>query len=239
MSRVKFIALAACAVAAAGTANATLVTLSGANVDFLIEDTQPGLALYGGMPTVAGDSLLFFPTTFRAESNNAAGAVSVDATIHFELRSRNATNIDLSNVSVSEFGDYFITPGSGGSVSAVAQLGAINLQAANPPGSFRQDVQQTGSLTATGANPWTLVTDIDFRQVWLTPTDRVALDLQNNLSATSVLNPSEAWIQKKFQGMIVDVQVVPVPPALPLLLSGVAGLAFLRRRPRVERFALG
>ena len=64
----------------AAPAHATLVTLSGSSVDFIIDDTQPGLALYG-LPTVAGDSLLFFPSQFRAQSNNGAGTLGVDATI--------------------------------------------------------------------------------------------------------------------------------------------------------------
>jgi len=213
----------------AAPAHATLVTLSGSSVDFIIDDAQPGLVLYG-LPTVAGDSLLFFPSQFRAQSDNGAGTLGVNATINFEVRSHNAAAVDLSTVMVAEFGDYFITPASGGSVSAVAQLGAVNLMAANPPLSFRQDIQQTGTLTQGGANDWSLVTNIDFRQVWLTPTDRVQMTLQNDLSATSLLNPSEAWIQKKFQGLVVQVQVVPLPAALPLLLTGLAGFGALSRR---------
>jgi hypothetical protein len=204
-------------------AHAALVTLSGTSVDYIIDDAQAGLAIYGGLPTVVGDSLLFFPSTFRAQSNNGAGAVAVNGTVNFQIVSRNG-NLALNTISVSEFGDYFNTPGAGGSVSAVAQLGAINLMSANPVASFRQDIAQTGPLTAGGANPWDLVTDINFRQVWLAPTTRVQIDIQNNLSATSVATFSESWIQKKFQGMVVDVQVVPLPAAFWLLASALGSL---------------
>ena len=225
------------AAAAVAPAHATLVTLSGTSVDFLIDDAQPGLAIYGGLPTVAGDSLLFFPTTFRAESLNGAGAVGANGTVSFEIRARNGGSVDLASVTVLEAGDYFITSGSGGSVSAVAQLGATNLQATNPLLSFVQDVQQTGTLTSGGANAWSLATNIDFTQAWAKPTDRVRLDLQNNLLATTVLNPSDAFIQKKFNGLLVEVQVVPLPAALPLLLAGLGGLGALTRR-RVAHVAI-
>jgi hypothetical protein len=233
MARLAFVTLVTLVTLAAGSeANATLVTLSGTNVDFIIDDTQSGLALYGGMPTVAGDSLLFFPSTFRAQSNNGAGTVSVFATINFQVVAHSG-NLALGAVTVSEVGDYFNTPGAGGSVSAVAQLGAINLMAGNPAGSFRQDIEQTGAISAGGAGGWNLVTNIDFRQVWLTPTSRTQLEIQNNLSATSILNPSESWIQKKFEGMVVEVQVVPLPASLWLLVSAMGSwFGFARSRSR-------
>ena len=213
-------------------ANATLVTLTGADVDFIIDDAQPGLALYGGLPTIAGNSLLFFPSTFRAESNNGAGIVSVNATVDFRVVSH-TDSLPLGSITVAEVGDYFNTPGAGGSVGAVAQLGATNLTAANPVASFRQDIAQTGPLTADGANEWNLVTDLYFRQIWLAPTSQVQIDLQNNLSATSVTAFSESWIQKKFEGMVVEVQVVPLPASLGLLVSALApwfGWSWRRRR---------
>jgi len=212
----------------AAPAHATLVTLNGSSVDFVIDDNQLGLY---GMPTVAGDSLLFFPTSFRAESTNGAGTHLTNGTVSFEVRSRNGAAIDLGAVSVYEFGDYSISPNSGNSVSASARLDAVNLQAPVPPASDKWDTQQTGTLTAAGVNDWSLVTNINFRQVWLSPTDDVQLVVQNNLSATSLLNGTEAWIQKKVQGMVVQVQVVPLPAALPLLLAGVGAFgAFMRRR---------
>jgi hypothetical protein len=215
-------------------AHAALVTLSGTSVDFIIDDAQPGLAIYGGLPTVVGDSLLFFPSTFRAQSNNGAGVVAVNGTVNFQIVSRNG-NLALNTIAVSEFGDYFNTPGAGGSVSAVAQLGAVNLMSSNPPASFRQDIAQTGPQTAGGANPWDLVTDINFRQVWLNPTSRVQIDIQNNLSATSIANFSESWIQKKFQGMVVDVQVVPLPAAFWLLASALGSLFGVSRWRGAQR----
>lgn len=212
----------------AAPAHATLVTLNGSSVDFVIDDSQLGLY---GMPTVAGDSLLFFPTNFRAESTNGAGTHLTNGTISFEVRSRNGTTVDLGAVSVYEFGDYSITPNSGNSVSASARLDAVNLQAPVPPASDKWDIQQTGTLTASGVNDWSLVTNVNFRQVWLSPTDDVQVVIQNNLSATSLLNGTEAWIQKKVQGLVVQVQVVPLPAALPLLLTGLAGFGvFVRRR---------
>ena len=235
MARLAFITLASLVTLVAGSpANATLVTLIGANVDFIIDNAQSGLALYGGMPSVAGDSLLFFPSTFRAQSNNGAGTVGVNATINFQIVSH-TNNLPLSAITVFEVGDYFNTPGAGGSVSAVAQLGAINLMAGNPPASFQQDIAQTGAITAGGAGAWNLVTDINFRQVWLAPTSRAQIDIQNNLSATSIFNPSESWIQKKFEGLVVEVQVVPLPASLWLLLSGVGPWLWLARssRPRL------
>jgi hypothetical protein len=218
------------ALAAVAPVHAALVTLGGTNVDFLIDDSQPGLAAYGGLPTVAGDSLLFFPTTFRAESSNGAGAVSANGTVSFEIRAHDAA-LSLGDIEVFEAGDYFITPDSGGSVSVVSQLGATNLDAANPVASFRQDVESTGTLTAGGANEWNLSTGLNFAQLWSNPTTRTHIDIQNNLMATSVSDNSTSWIEKNFEGMVVNVQVVPLPAGLPLLVSGLAGFGvFLRRR---------
>jgi hypothetical protein len=147
------------------------------------------------------------------------------------VRSRNPSAIDLGAVTAREFGDYFISPP--GSVSAVAQLGATNLQASDPLASFQQDIEQTGTLTTPGANAWSLMTNISFQQVWSKPTDLVQIDLQNTLLATTVANPSnpsDAWIEKKFEGMRIDVAVVPLPATLPLLLSALGGFGALARR---------
>jgi hypothetical protein len=208
---------------------AALVTLQGTDVDFVIEDSQAGLAIYGGLPTVIGNALLFSPTGFRAESNNGAGTVSDAATIVFDIVAR-VGQIHLGRTSVTEVGDYFVTPGSQNSVNAVAQLGAINLDAANPAASFVQDVQETGPLSADGANIWDLTTSIDFMLAWSNPTSHVRVDLQNNLSATSIAQATQSWIQKKFNGMLVEVAVVPVPAAIWLLLSAFGSLLAFKRK---------
>ena len=236
------IALGLLAVVTVSPAQATLVTLHGTDVDFLLDDQQAGLALYCGgclldvngrpVPTVAGDSLIFAPTTFRAESTNGAPSpVSAHATLSIQVQSHSPSATDLGAATAREFGDYFISPP--GSVSAVAQLGATNLQASDPLASFQQDIEQTGTLTTAGANAWSLTTSVNFQQAWTKPTDLVQIDLQNDLLATTTANPSnpsDAWIEKKFAGMRVDVAVVPLPATLPLLLSTLGGVGALARR---------
>ena len=58
----------------------------------------------------------------------------------------------------------------------------------------------------------------------------VIAQIQNNLSATTLNNGEQAWIEKKAAGVGLIVNPVPVPAAVWLFGSALALLGWIRRR---------
>ncbi len=82
-------------------ANASLVTVSGTNVDFIYDDSLLGLY---GTPTISGDNLFFSPTQFRSSSLNGAGMSSTSATTYIDIHAHDGYS--FGSLALTEIGDY-------------------------------------------------------------------------------------------------------------------------------------
>lgn len=215
-------------------AHAALVTLSGDTVDFIFDDADPGLQMYGTL-TAVGDSIFATPSEIRAESTNIMGAILFNATGSIQVRAKDG--YQLASITVIERGDYQMSAGAQ-SVGVSGWLSATNLYDFLQSESVNMNI--TGDLTQKGTvGPvnWTGDGSLDFMAgLWEdTLLKHITLTLQNNLVASSLTEGEWAWIQKKFTGGAVDVvietvAVVPVPAAVWLLGSGLLGLVGVARR---------
>lgn len=219
-------------------APAALVTVSGATVDFIYDDADPGLQEYGSL-TVVGDSIFAVPTGIRAESTNTQGSVLFNATGSIQVRAK--AGFELASIDVSERGDYQMSAGAD-RVGISGWLSAFNLYDINQ---FEiQNMAVSGDLTIKGsatANNWFGTAGFDFLSgMWsATQLTHINLTLQNNLEAVSTTQGESAWIQKKFTGgntvgvVIQTIPTVPVPAAVWLFGSGLLGLVAVARRRQV------
>lgn len=82
-------------------ANASLVTVSGTNVDFTYDDSLLGLY---DTPTISDDNLFFSPTQFRSVSLNGVGMSSTSATTFIDIHAHDGYS--FGSVALTEFGDY-------------------------------------------------------------------------------------------------------------------------------------
>lgn len=226
-------------------AQAALVTLSGSNFDLVYDDALLGLF---GAPTLVGDTFFFTPVNFRAESLNGAGAVTTNSTISgLTLIAKN--NYVFGSFLLAEFGDYQLI-GGGSTVSVAGQLRAFDI--ANPI-----FTQTTSNLAVNPLTPLNLNDGINHdwqasasitgstpvipgqTNVIASGATSVGLTLENRLTAytdPSGIGLQQAFIEKKFAGtgITVTVSPVPVPPALGLLVAGLAGLSWVGRRRRAH-----
>ena len=209
------------------SANAAIVTVFGDDVKFTYDDST----LFGNAITV-GNSIFFLPTDFRAESTNGQGAVLVSDTLNITAEITTA-GYEMTNFTLVEQGDYELSAGDT-SVTASARLQVVSetKQCGYFP-CFVSDIDNVGGLSSVGATTdWSANSTIDLADTNGWGSDTLAtLQLQNNLSATTLNNGESAWIQKKFNGIGMEVEVtsVPVPGAVWLFTSALIGLAGVKR----------
>lgn len=177
---------------------------------------------FGNPVLVNGNTFVFFPSNFRAQSVNGAANVVGDR-LEFDLFAN--AGFLISGIRISEFGDYGIV-GDGGQVSASGGLFVTNLntgatvddEIVTTPGSPIQgegfgNWNGTAGVDLTGQNPgWT----------------RIHVVVDNDLVAISGAG-GVAFIEKKVFGSGVSITIVPTPGSMALLAAGSV-LAFRRRR---------
>lgn len=226
----------------AGNAQATLVTLAGADFDLTYDDTKLGLF---GAPMLTGDTISFTFNNFLAQSLNGAGFATTNSTITgMVIDAKNG--FGFGDLLLAEFGDYTLT-GALSSVRVQGQLRAFDF--ANPI--YTQTAADLVVNPATpigvidGANHnWqasslidntTPVTPVFGRadNGWLVTADKVGLTIENRLSAFT--SPGAqfaqlAFIEKKFTGVAITVMPVPEPSALAALLGGFGLVGWARAR---------
>lgn len=211
-----------------GAANAATVQLCGPTVCYVYDSTQAAIANFG-TPTLAGDSIFFTPTTFRAESANGAGIDIDDATFSFDKvfshdgSQIEGTGLEIASLTVVDDGDYRIIGGD--TVDATLRLQAVNIGSA--------EVDSVTEMFAAfgnsgGTQDWTLTATLLPIDVFTASADRLAVAVQNTLTASTDAAGELAWIQKKFS--LTATTVVPLPAAAWLFASGLGLLGSLRRR---------
>jgi len=233
--------IAVTTLAAMGSAplSAAPVTQCGPTICYSYDDAQGAVGLFG-TPSLVGDSLVFLPPDFRAQSTDGVGVNSgtnIDtATANFiidEVYSKNGVT-EVTGLTIVEFGDYEIT--NGDSVSADLLLSVVNMQPGPPlfPGApalpeFGSDQQSFDAVgDSSGLQTWQLTGYFDPAAEFVAEATSVSMTIQNTLTATTNAFGENAWIQKK----ITLTAAVPIPAAVWLFASGLGLLAGVRRARR-------
>lgn len=207
---------------------AAIQTLTGTNLTYVFDDSLMGLY---GMPTLSGDSLVFTPTSFIAQSTNGQGIVMTSSTINVKVYAN--SNYSFSTLSLKEMGDYSLI-GSDAQVAVGGQIRAFDLANALSP-------QLTDSITANA--PLNVTTTLGSYQTtnweanaavaipanW---SNGVNLTIQNILLASTTQVGSAAFIQKKFVGTAVILAPVPEAQTYAMMLVGLGLVGFMVRRAR-------
>lgn len=220
MQKIKFMVAAAGALAMAGAAQAFVPwsNASGNGAWFSWSGGGSDNGLFGSPILVAGQSFVFFPSNFRAQSVNG-GASIVSDRLQVTLEANAGYTFD--QVTIQEFGDYGVV--NGGSVTANAAMFVTDLNRPLGGDNPRTD-NQTFTTNANGLGNWSVQVQT-LLSTWIPPANRIQIVCNNNLIAISNGQGSVAFIEKKVAGIIIT---VPTPGSMALL--GLGGLVATRRR---------
>jgi len=166
-------------------ANASLVTVSGANVDFIYDDSLIGLY---GTPTISGDNLFFSPTQFRSSSLNGAGMSSTSATTFIDIHAHDGYS--FGSLALTEIGDYKLL-GQNSFVNIGGEMLAIDKN--NPPASGPYANAFFGTSDNLGLrdgalHSWSASTQVDLSGSPWTGTTTVRVTLENMLDAYTAMD---------------------------------------------------
>jgi hypothetical protein len=217
------------------TASAAIVTLCGPNVCYDYNDdamVNTGIAKLGA-PTLLGgsDVVLFTPTAYLASAANGASQ-TVSASFLFSRVYAAQPGFEITSINISEGGDYRII--NGGSVAANLYVQAIDLVNDGATPGFPEsviDIQSFSANVPTGfaLTEWSLNAQVFPALQFTDIAGDVSLLIQNSIDAFTTAPGQFTFIQKKYMIGGVVTQVVPVPAAAWLLMSGVGLLAGVRR----------
>ena len=210
----------------------------GDTVIFKYLGTSSTMGLFGTLQVV-GDSILASATDFRAESNNTTGLTDIQtADANGSMQVTAKPGYQIQAVDIVEFGDYLMTSGDTAvSVSGIAAIwewgkfgSTYTASALNVTGYGADDV---GGLLQTRDTVDPNLWDAKWNSgVLADGILDIGLELQNNLSATTMNAGEIAWVEKKISAVEVGVTtaVIPLPAAMWLFGSGLLGLAGIARR---------
>jgi hypothetical protein len=225
-----------------GNASAAPVVLDGDGFSAIYDDAIVSLF---GTPTLSGDgkTILFSPLSFKATASGTQGAVFANSNTQFDIILDN--NQKLTGVSLIENGDYRLVNRDGDPAPAVdvsGELRLTNLYTGTDTNivNFTAGTLSTvcTSLNGCGLTPWATTASIGAPDAWVdnlgNPVD-VRVRLQNDLTAESYQVRDIAEIEKKHASQTVAITphldtVVPVPGAVWLFGSAMAGFIGLRRK---------
>jgi hypothetical protein len=178
--------------------------------------------LFGSPALVGGNTFLFTPSNFIAESLNGIPSIKSD---RLEVSLLAHTGYTITGIRITEYGDYGIL--GTGKVSVSGTMFAANLNAFDVHyGNF---ISTPTSPIITGTGDWSAqasVTDINWTNFTIV--------LNNNLMAISSPG-SAAFIEKKVVGAVAIELLgsgggpsIPEPASIVILLIGTA--VFLRKK---------
>jgi hypothetical protein len=223
----------ACALACSTAADAALQTITGTSFDVVYDDAALGLF---GTPGLAGNTLFFTRSAFQAQSLNGALTDLETSTINVQLVAKNG--FQFGGLQLVERGDYRLD-GAGSSVSVGGQLGAFDPNDAVNTYSFSFIQASPGTplnLNDNTLKPWIAGASLDVSAAPFDVPTTLYVTIQNQLTATTQagVEPSLAFIQKKFTAAPITLEVVavPAPASLPLVATGLIGPfgSLVRRR---------
>jgi hypothetical protein len=191
------------------------VGASGSATDWNWVNGGSDTGLFGSPILVGGDTFVFFPSLFRAESIDGVSDSAYDR-LEFDIIAH--SNTVISGFTITEYGDYGIL-GTGGQVEVTGTLFLTNLQ--NFDVKTSDLVSTPLSPITSGSGAWTAVAGRnDFE--W----QHLKIVLNNNLLAVSN-DGGQSFIEKKVGAGAVSITIVPEPATLAILGLGVL---LLRRR---------
>ncbi len=192
---------------------------SGSSDYFDWSNGQSSNGLFGD-PIQIGDSFVFFPSLFRAESADREEA-SISDILVFELIAR--PGYSFQSISIVEDGDYGIS--GNGYVEASGTLYVENLDTADTLSSTLQtDLPAIFSADASGQ--WQAWTNLNIIEPNWT---HIRITLESDLFAVTGFN-SGAWIEKKILSNAISVTFIPEPATALLLSSGFVLFAPKRKK---------
>lgn len=232
------------------------VTLAGANVVYedIVESSHAGdpEPLFG-TPSVVGDSLVFYPTGFYAQSGAAGGVDLTDGLLKFRLKA--VGGFGITSLQFSDFGGYSLAGIAGAtgivqvSTPALIEITKVNGVALSAPVLVSPTRTYTNLLPSgptSGrdslanyppfslvSNDWTTTLTFDIAGALAAKgISGMATELNytmDNILAALTSQGAVASIDKK--RVAVDPTVVPEPAALAMALAaGALGLVYTRRR---------
>lgn len=177
-----------------------------------------------GSPTVSGNTFVFTPSAFRAESTaaNGNGFHFQDDRLEFTLEMNAGFKFD--GIRIREFGDY----GVFGADSYVGVTGTLFVYDLDGVNIYQDDLVITpGTPILSGFGAWSGSAEVDTSTV-APAISRVRIVLDNNIFAFSVAGQGGSFIEKKFVDAGIRIDIIPAPGALALM--GLGGLVATRRR---------
>jgi hypothetical protein len=242
-----------------GGASAAMQTLEGAHTVFTFDDALLGQY---GTPTVVGDTLAFWPTSFEADSTGSRLGMDLESALLGITVSAKA-GYTLSGIDLTEGGSYLLfTNNRSQPASRDMRAQSFGQDRFHPiarfgrPGGWGDranraaaDVSLAGKLTVRNFATFAAVSDsftsTDPLKTTGTLTDWTAtasasfagwstarLSLDNLLFAHAVPGRSLAFIDTDFIGASVLVSAVPEPETYAMFLAGLGLIGSLARRRR-------
>lgn len=216
-----------------GALAVNMVTVAGANVSFTYDADLLGLY---GTPSVSGDSLVFTPTNFFAESTNGEGFAMTNATLNVRITANGG--YQFSNVSLIERGDYYLI-GSDAEVAVGGQIRVFDLD--NPIVNEATDSIETTAplsvhttLSGFTTTNWTANASVAIPGTGWGGADGIVdgvnLTIENLLIANTSQSGSAAFIEKKFAGSTLIITAVPEAETYAMMLAGLGLVGFMARR---------
>lgn len=218
------------------SASAATVTLDGDWFDVQYDDTMLGLF---GTPTLVGNTLKFFPTSFKATAVDPGGAnIQAFTSQTVALKIIVEDGYYMTGAMLAEGGDYFKYGGARSNVNASGELRVTSLSDASGTVADTLMTSPSFPFPAPGAPgsslPWTADAD-------------VALDGQVTMANVTIQNLLLAWafnadpgsssfqgafIEKKNVALTVGVAPIPEPATWAMMATGAILLGFGLRRNR-------